>query len=151
MKTSKTFINTKHLNIKGFTLIELMIVIAIIAILAAIAIPAYQNYVIRAQIAEGMVLMDGAKVAVWDYYANDGVLPADNSAAGLNAPTSIIGTYVTSLTLTNGVVDITYGNKVNQSINGANLIFTPTANKSSIVWVCTSPDIPAKYLPTGCR
>src|SRR5476649_1245503 len=97
---------------KGFTLIELMIVIAIIGILAAIAIPAYQNYTVRAQVTEGLNLADGWKTAVAEYYAQNGVMPtaANLTAAGLVAST---GKYVTSVTSTLGAITVTYGNQAN--------------------------------------
>ena len=79
---------------RGFTLIELMIVVAIIAILAAVAIPAYQNYLIRAQVSEGMVLASGPKTAIWDFYSDTGRFPSSNESAGLADAASITGTYV---------------------------------------------------------
>ena len=91
-------------QVRGFTLIELMIVVAIIAILAAIAIPAYQNYLIRAQVSEGISLSTGAKAAVWDFTANTGRLPGSNLSAGLANSASISGKYVSSVDVTNGLV-----------------------------------------------
>src|SRR3569833_2525219 len=98
---------------KGFTLIELMIVVAIIGILAAIAIPAYQDYTIRAQVTEGLNLAAPAKASVADVYANTGNWPADNTAAGLGADTSITGKYVQSVNVTGGVITIKYGAQAN--------------------------------------
>src|ERR1700720_1415055 len=91
---------------KGFTLIELMIVVAIIGILAAIAIPAYQNYTIRAQITEGLNLADGWKTAIAEYYANYGSWPSQSNLAGTSVSTS---KYVTSVTVNSGTIQITYG------------------------------------------
>ncbi|EPI6706243.1 pilin, partial [Neisseria gonorrhoeae] len=89
---------------KGFTLIELMIVIAIVGILAAVALPAYQDYTARAQVSEAILLAEGQKSAVTEYYLNHGKWPEDNDKAGVASPDKIIGKYVESVTVTNGVV-----------------------------------------------
>ncbi|EPI7530468.1 pilin [Neisseria gonorrhoeae] len=89
---------------KGFTLIELMIVIAIVGILAAVALPAYQDYTARAQVSEAILLAEGQKSAVTEYYLNNGIWPENNGAAGVASPTDIKGKYVKSVTVTNGVV-----------------------------------------------
>ncbi|EOF9721970.1 pilin, partial [Neisseria gonorrhoeae] len=89
---------------KGFTLIELMIVIAIVGILAAVALPAYQDYTARAQVSEAILLAEGQKSAVTEYYLNNGEWPKDNDKAGVASPSDIKGKYVESVTVANGVV-----------------------------------------------
>lgn len=139
---------------KGFTLIELMIVVAIIAILAAIALPAYQDYLIRSQVSEGSVLADGAKTAVGEFYSNTGRFPPNNSSAGLALAASISGKYVSALNVgtTAGTLQATFsGTDANQKIQGDILIFSAITNVGSLEWTCTSSTIDNKYLPTSCR
>ena len=141
---------------QGFTLIELMIVVAIIGILAAIAIPAYQDYTIRAQVSEGLNLSAGAKAAVSEYFMDRGVLPADNAEAGIaTVPTEIQGNYVSQLEVLNGVITVTYSSAAPQAannlINGATLTLTPnTAQPGAVDWDCTS-GLQPKHLPSACR
>lgn len=135
----------------GFTLIELMLVIAIIGVLAVIAIPAYQNYLIRSQVAEGLSLAAGSRLAVWDYVSNYGQYPTDNLAAGLPGSGSITGHYVTKVVLDNGPITVTYGNKANATIVGKILTLSPTTTAGSIVWHCRSTGLESGYLPSVCR
>jgi type IV pilus assembly protein PilA len=163
---------TMHMRIqKGFTLIELMIVVAIIGILAAIAIPAYQNYTIRAQVTEGLTLADGWKTAIVEYYANTGNWPVVANLTGTNVSQ---GKYESSVTVvTGGVVQITYGGtQVNHNISGSVLALTPyTDTNNDVLWDCGSAPVPgssatiasgaatssslttvvAQYLPTSCH
>ncbi len=139
---------------QGFTLIELMIVVAIIGILAAIAIPAYQDYTIRAQVSEGLNLSGGAKAAVTEYFQDRGVLPVSNAEAGLAAAADIEGKYVASVTVlaANGVVEVTYGGSAHNLIDGSTLQMSPdTTLAGSVQWICTSSDLANKHVPAACR
>ena len=144
---------------QGFTLIELMIVVAIIGILAAIAIPAYQDYTIRAQVSEGLNLSAGAKAAVTEYYQDTGDLAGSNTEAGLAASSEIAGNYVVSVGVAAGEITVTYESDGNQSANraidGAELTLTPnTNNPGSVDWDCAGGNIldsNAKWLPAACR
>jgi type IV pilus assembly protein PilA len=150
---------------KGFTLIELMIVVAIIGILAAIAIPAYQNYTIRAQITEGLTLADGWKTAIAEYYANTGNWP---SQANLTGTCNSVGKYEQSVTVNaSGVVEIVYGNAANTKVAGCKLDLVPYTNANNdVLWQCglaaapsggsssggaNNSTVPAQYLPTSCH
>jgi type IV pilus assembly protein PilA len=123
---------------KGFTLIELMIVVAIIGILAAIAIPAYQDYTIRAQVSEGMTLAAAAKAAVAETFLNTGEAPLDRAAAGMSTDAfDTSGKYVASVLVTNGTITVAYGNEVNSIIDGESISLTPYETlDQSIVWRC---------------
>jgi len=140
---------------QGFTLIELMIVVAIIGILAAIAIPAYQDYTIRAQVSEGLNLSGGAKAAVTEFYQDRGVLPATNLLAGLAAAGEITGKYVAQVTVTDGIIDVEYGVDAHAVIDGMAIQLTPTtaAGVGSVQWSCASAatEIENKHLPASCR
>ena len=148
---------------KGFTLIELMIVVAIIAILVAIAIPQYQNYIIRTQVSEGMNLADGVKTAVSEFYNNKGHYPTNNESAGLpTQAASISGKYVSKVEVTSGVITATFSNtapqEANDKINSKVVTLSPFDNGGSISWNCkstssatTPTDVDQQYLPTACR
>ena len=129
---------------KGFTLIELMIVVAIIGILAAIAIPAYQDYTIRAQVSEGMNLAAAAKAAVSEFFLNRGRAPANRTEAGMSAlATDTSGKYVTSVDVANGAIIIQYGNEANAQIKGATLGLTPyETGDLSVAWKCGAANVP---------
>ena len=141
-------------NQQGFTLIELMIVVAIIAILAAIAISQYQDYVIRSQVSEGSSLADGVKTAVGEFVNNRGRFPASNSSAGLAAATSITGEYVGAVAVANGIITASYsGVKANDAIKTPtlrHLAFSAITHAGSIEWHCRSGDLKQKWCPSSC-
>ncbi|EQS72861.1 pilin [Neisseria gonorrhoeae] len=159
---------------KGFTLIELMIVIAIVGILAAVALPAYQDYTARAQVSEAILLAEGQKSAVTEYYLNHGKWPENNGDAGVASSSSIIGKYVESVTVTNGVVTAKMkSDGVNKEIQGKKLSLWAKRQAGSVKWFCGQPvqrddtaakagtddvakdgngnEIETKHLPSTCR
>ena len=160
---------------KGFTLIELMIVVAIIGILAAIAIPAYQDYTIRSQVSEGLSLAGAAKAAVAESFSQTGNAPNNREVAGMSAnSTDTSGKYVTAVAVANGTISITYGNEANQKIRAQVLALTPYETPdASVAWRCGNSiqpagtnllgsggnvtaaygatNVTAKYLPKACR
>ncbi len=136
---------------QAFTLIELMIVVAIIGILAAIAIPAYQDYTIRSQISEGLSLSGAAKASIGEFYASRGVFPSDNTEAGMEAPGEIAGKYVSSVAAAANVITVTFGNDAHATITANAVDLIATENFGTIRWVCTGIGIANKHLPASCR
>ena len=127
----------------GFTLIELMLVVMIIGVLAAIALPAYQDYTIRSRVAEGLALTDLAKKAVKEYYDRWGTLPADNARAGLPPAADIRGRYVDSVSIANGAVEVVFNNSgVPRDQKARSLFLVPGVNRdapvASLIWICGS-------------
>ena len=142
---------------QGFTLIELMIVVAIIGILAAIAIPAYQDYTIRAKVSEGVNAVAGAKTAVADSWNSQGVFPADNDLAGLSAATDYATDYVNSVTAasadgTTATITVQFNGTALGITGTPDVVFTGTANPAGgVEWDCTGGSLANKYRPANCR
>jgi len=137
---------------KGFTLLELMIVVAIVGILASVAIPAYQGYVVRAQVTEGIMLLTRAKTAVNETYQDSGTLPNNNAEAGLRGPNDASGNYVVRIeVIVGGIIEAEFGNQAHTEIAGQVLQMTPNvANPGAISWDCSSPGIVNTFLPDIC-
>ncbi|HEZ5477328.1 TPA: pilin [Neisseria meningitidis] len=155
---------------KGFTLIELMIVIAIVGILAAVALPAYQDYTARAQVSEAILLAEGQKSAVTEYYLNHGIWPGGNSDAGVATSSEIKGKYVEKVEVANGVITAEMKSSgVNKEIQGKKLSLWAKRQAGSVKWFCGQPvtrtanandevtaangtdKIDTKHLPSTCR
>ncbi|HEZ5453253.1 TPA: pilin [Neisseria meningitidis] len=156
---------------KGFTLIELMIVIAIVGILAAVALPAYQDYTARAQVSEAILLAEGQKSAVTEYYLNHGTWPKNNTSAGVASSSTIKGKYVQSVTVANGVITAQMASSnVNNEIKSKKLSLWAKRQNGSVKWFCGQPvtrttatatdvkadtdatnKIDTKHLPSTCR
>ncbi len=154
---------------RGFTLIELMIVVAIIGILATMAVPSFQDRVIRTEVSEGIELAGFVKEAVARHYAKSGQLPADNAAAGIPPHDRIVGNFVTDVSVRDGAITITFGNMTNKFLTGRKLSLRPAVvqgyKQVPVAWVCGLAGVPGKmavngsnetnlvpaYLPIDCR
>ena len=132
----------------GFTLIELMIVVAILGILSTIALPSYQDRVMRGQVEEALSLAQFARQGVADYYAKTRSMPKNNSAAGLPPDSAIVGNYVTGLSVKDGAIVVTFGNRTNKNLTGKTLTLRPAIvaehPKVPIAWVCGNAGVPER-------
>ena len=136
---------------QGFTLIELMIVVAIIGILASIALPAYQDYTKRAHVTEGLSLAGAAKMGISEFYSSEGHFPANNASVGMQAANKITGNAVTSVTVSGSTITIKYNDKVE---NNATLDLQASVDNGTIEWDCkpgSTNGIDTKYVPANCR
>jgi len=154
---------------KGFTLIELMIVVSIMAVLATLAVPSYQDRVIRTQVGEGIGLAEFVRQSVQAHYNRTRRMPKDNAAAGLPEPKFIVGNYVSEISVVEGVITITFGNRSNRHLSGKKLSLRPAVVEGHpivpIAWVCGGASVPERmkvlgendttlpgpHLPVDCR
>lgn len=137
---------------QGYTLIELMITVAILGILASVAISAFQTYSVRAQVSEGLALSGPLQSAVAEYYNDQGAFPADNTEAGILPADNYTGKYVDSVSINGAVISILYGNDANAQINGETVELTAVAALGSLEWDCASGGvIDDTLLPQICR
>jgi type IV pilus assembly protein PilA len=140
---------------QGFTLIELMIVVAIIGILAAIAIPAYQDYIARSQMTEALSLMDGPKTAVAEYWGTKGTFPADNTTAGVAASNLISGKYVASVAISSGLITATMQSSgISQPIQSKTIQLSVFTTAGAIKFTCetgATNGVDPKYIPSSCK
>jgi type IV pilus assembly protein PilA len=136
-------------KMRGFTLVELMVVLAVIGVLAAIALPAYADYTKRAYVVEGFALTSAVKAGVANYWAYHGSYPADNAEAGLPNASSISGKAVSGVEIVAGVITVSFNDKVD---SGATLLLTPNVTGGSLTWDCTrGGSMEAKWAPPNCR
>lgn len=138
-------------NQQGFTLVELMMVVSIIGILSSVAIPAYQDYTIRAQIAEGLNLSAGAKAAITEYFVMNGGWPNNNVKAGLVNHNNIKGKYVKSVRVNKDKIEVMFGYDAHKAIFNKRLTFTAVSHMGVIRWSCASAAIEDNHLPSACR
>ena len=136
---------------RGFTLVELMIVITIIGTLAALAIPAYQDFTIRGQVSEGLTLAAGAQAAIEDYYLNHGDWPADNADAGIAAMGEIFGKYAAHVSIVGNAIEVRFEGDSHQALHGRTIDLVAIDNEGSLTWICAGVGIDKNRLPSMCR
>jgi type IV pilus assembly protein PilA len=148
---------------QGFTLIELMIVVAIVGILASVAIPAYSDYTVRAEVTEAIAAAGAAKTSVADYYYANDALPTSNSEAGLGVSTSYSSDLISEINVADnsttgidpGTIEIIFADASGSITQGDKLVFIPDVSNNSLAWTCSvdsaTPSLPAKYAPANCR
>lgn len=146
----------KHMktNQQGFTLIELMIVVAIIGILAAVAIPAYQDYTVRAKVTEVISMAAGAKTSISEYYLSEGAMPADAGVAGVSTDDTV-SDYVSDISYSSasstvGTVEYTLTD-LHADADSTSIIFEGTGADSGVQWSCNTGTVPDRFLPANCR
>lgn len=155
--------------LRGYTLMEMMAVLAIIMILALMAVPSFMDRIVRQQIEAALPLADIAKKPIGEAWSTLHVLPADNAAVGLPTPDKVVNNYVSSLTVEDGVIHLTFGNRANKSIVGKTLSLRPAIIPDApivpVAWVCgkaSAPEkmtlmgadrttVPPDFLPSACR
>jgi hypothetical protein len=130
---------------------SVFLVVPVLAILAALAIPAYQSYGVRAEVSQGLELTERPRALIGEYIGQRGALPDSNADLGLPRPETITARYVGSVRIDGGKIVVTYGNEADRAIRGGHVVLSPFGNAARMHWQCSSPDIRDDYLPERCR